>query len=118
MMTQAKPRISTGTKVLNIALLICFIVTVLVPITGVHVHKLASTLFLLLCVIHTIIHRNGLGAKRFLLLAVIVIAFVTGLFGMILDQQPIVLQLHKVISIIVVFFLAIHIFVYHRKLTH
>lgn len=117
MTTQAKARISSGGRVLSIALLICFIVTVLVPITGIHVHKLASTLFLLLCVIHTITHRKGLGAKRFLLLAVIVITFATGLFGMILDQYPI-LHLHKVSSIVVVFFLAIHIFVYHKKLTH
>lgn len=116
MTTQTKTRASTGTKVLNIALLICFIVTALVPVTGVHIHKLASTLFLLLCVIHTITHRNQLGAKRFLLLGVIAIAFATGLFGMILDQYPIVLQMHKVISIVSVFFLAIHIFVYHKKL--
>lgn len=116
MTTQAKAQPSNGTKVLNIALLICFIVTILVPITGIHVHKLASTLFLLLCVVHTVIHRKRLGIKRFLLLAVIVIAFATGLFGMILDQQPIILLLHKVISILTVAFLAIHIFVYHKQI--
>ena len=116
MTTQTKARTSTGTKVLNIALLISFMVTILVPITGVHVHKLASTLFLILCIVHTIIHRKKLGAKSIFLLAIILVSFLTGLFGMILDQYPIVLQLHKVVSIISVAFLAIHIFVYHKRI--
>ena len=103
-------------KVLNIALLISFLVTILVPLTGVHIHKLASVLFLLLSIIHTIVYRKKLGMKRYLLLALVVVSFATGLFGMILDQYPIVLILHRVISIGVVFFLAIHIFVFHRKL--
>ena len=103
-------------KTLNIALLISFIVTIMVPLTGVHVHKMASVLFLLLSIVHTIVYRKKLGAKRWLLLALIVVSFATGLFGMILDQYPIILILHRVISIAVVFFLAIHIFVFHRKL--
>lgn len=104
-------------KTLNIALLISFIVTIMVPLTGVHVHKMASVIFLLLSIVHTIVYRRKLGAKRWLLLALIVISFATGLFGMILDQFPIILILHRCISIAVVFFLAIHIFVYHKKIS-
>ena len=103
-------------KLLNIALLISFIVTIMVPLTGVHVHKMASAIFLLLSIVHTIVYRRKLGAKRWLLLVLIVISFATGLFGMILDQFPIVLILHRAFSIVVVFFMAIHIFIYHRKL--
>ena len=103
-------------KTLNIALLISFIVTIMVPLTGVHVHKMASVLFLLLSIVHTIVYRRKLGAKRWLLLVLIVISFATGLFGMILDQFPIILILHRCISITVVFFLAIHIFIYHKKI--
>ena len=103
-------------KLLNIALLISFIVTVMVPLTGIHVHKMASVLFLLLSIVHTIVYRKKLGMKHWLLLALIVISFATGLFGMILDQFPIVLILHRAFSIVVVFFMAIHIFIYHRKL--
>ena len=103
-------------KVLNIALLISFIVTIMVPLTGVHIHKLASVLFLLLSIVHTITYRKKLGAKRWLLLALIVVSFATGLFGMILDQLSIILALHRCISIALVFFLAIHIFVIHKKL--
>ena len=103
-------------KALNIALLVSFLVTIMVPLTGVHIHKLASVLFLLLCIVHTIVYRRNLGAKRWLLLCLIVVAFATGLFGMILDQFPIILILHRCISIVVVFFMAIHIFIYHRKL--
>lgn len=104
-------------KLLNLALLISFIVTILVPLTGIHMHKLASVLFLLLSIVHTIIYRKKLGAKRWLLLGLILISFASGLFGMILDHIPIVLILHRVISIALVFFLAIHIFVFHKKLT-
>ena len=38
-------------KVLNLGLLISFIVTMMAPLTGVYIHKLASLLFL--CVQHT-----------------------------------------------------------------
>lgn len=103
-------------KILNIALFITFIMTIMVPLTGVHIHKLASTLFLLLSIAHTITYRKKLGMKRWGLLATIIISFATGLFGMILEQFPIVLILHRAISIALVFFLAIHIFVFHRKL--
>ena len=103
-------------KFLNIALLISFLVTIMVPLTGVHIHKLASVLFLLLSIVHTITYRKKLGANRWLLLALIVISVATGLFGMILDQFPIILILHRYISIALVFFLAIHIFVFHKKL--
>ena len=103
-------------KTLNIALLLSFLVAIMVPLTGVQIHKLASVLFLLLSIVHTIVYRKKLGVKRLLLLALIVISFATGLFGIILDQYPIVLILHRCISIALVFFLAIHIFVFHKKL--
>ena len=103
-------------KTLNIALLLSFLVTIMVPLTGVQIHKLASVLFLLLSIIHTIVYRKKLGVKRWLLLGLIMISFATGLFGMILDQFPVILILHRCISIALVFFLAIHIFVFHKKL--
>lgn len=103
-------------KALNAALLVSFVVTILVPLTGVHIHKLASVVFLLLSLAHTVIYRKGLGKKRYLLLGLILLSFASGLFGLILDEYPIVLILHRVISIGVVFFLAIHIFVFHKKL--
>lgn len=103
-------------KILNYLLLISFIITNLVPITGIAIHKMASVFFLLLCVVHTIIYRRQMQWKRWILLGIIVISFATGLFGMILDEMPIVLALHKAISIASVFFLAIHIFVFHRRM--
>lgn len=103
-------------KCLNLALLISFLVTILVPLTGIHMHKLASVLFLLLSIVHTIVYRKKLGAKRWLLLGLILISFATGLFGLILDHIPQVLILHRVTSIALIFFLAIHIFVFHKKL--
>ena len=101
---------------LNFFLFISFIVTVLAPLTGVHVHKMASTLFLLLTIVHTIAYRRTLGAKKYLLLCTVVIAFASGLLGMIFEQIPGILLLHKAISIVSVFFLAIHIFVNRRCL--
>ncbi len=105
-------------KLLNITLLIDFVVTIMVPLTGIHVHKLASVLFLLLSIGHTLVYRKKLGAKRWLLLGLILISFATGLFGMILDQFPMILILHRCVSIALVFFLAIHIFVFHKRLRH
>ena len=102
-------------KILNIALFVTFVFTIMVPLTGVHIHKLASTFFLLLSLVHTVTYRKKLGTKRWFLLSAIIISFVTGLFGMILDHIPIVLILHRAISIGLVFFLAIHIFVFHKR---
>ena len=103
-------------KLLNIALMFSFVMTILVPLTGIHIHKMAAVIFLLLSIVHTITYRKKLGVKRWLLLGSIVISFATGLLGMILDQFPIILILHRCISIALVFFLAIHIFVFHKKL--
>ena len=103
-------------KLLNIAVMFRFVMTILVPLTGIHIHKMASVIFLLLSIVHTITYRKKLGVKRWLLLGSIVISFATGLSGMILDQFPIILILHRCISIALVFFLAIHIFVFHKKL--
>lgn len=104
-------------KFLNTVLFLSFAATVLVPLTGIHIHKMASAVFLLLSLVHTAVYRKKLGAKRWLLLVTIVISFVTGLFGMIWTHIPAVLLLHRAISIGLVFFLAIHIYVFHKKLT-
>lgn len=103
-------------KILNDLLLFSFVITNLVPLTGISIHKLSSVLFLLLCVIHTIVYRKQMRRKRWVLLGMILSSFVSGVLAMIMETQPLVLSLHKVISIAVVFFLAIHIFVFHRRL--
>ena len=107
---------SVGRCVLNVALLVSFAVTVMVPLTGIVVHKLASVLFLLLCAVHTVVYRKRLKAKWIGLLALVLVAFVSGVLGMILEETPVVLAFHEAVSIGSVFFLAIHIFSFHRKL--
>lgn len=102
-------------KLFNISLAVTFILTLLVPITGIHVHKLSSVLFLLLCLVHTMKHRKKMGARKYVLLLVILAAFVSGLLGMIYEEYAIILALHKIISIVTVGILAIHVFVYHKR---
>lgn len=51
-------------KILNIALVVTFAATILVPLTGIHIHKMASVIFLLLCLVHTFVYRRKLGVKR------------------------------------------------------
>lgn len=101
---------------LNPALLISFVLTILAPLTGIHIHKLASMLFLILTIVHCFVHRQKLGAKRWGLPGLVLLSFITGLVGMILDQYPWILTLHRVVSIAVVFFSAIHIFLFHKRL--
>lgn len=103
-------------KVFHHLLFLTFILTILVPITGIQIHKLASTLFLILSFVHVIYYSKKMTVKKVLLLVLIIISFVTGIFGMIMDDIPVVLNSHKVLSISLVFFLAIHIFVYHKKI--
>lgn len=99
-------------RALNILLMITFVLTLFVPLTGVHVHKLASALFLLLCLVHTGLHWRKMDVRRGIVLGLIFASFLTGLFGMIFEEIPMLLAMHKVISIVVVFFLAIHIFIF------
>lgn len=107
---------SKTNKILNISLLISFVLTIMVPLTGIHIHKLASLIFLILSIVHTLIYRKKMGAKRYWMLAVIIVSFFSGIFGMIFDHYPIVMQFHRAISIASVFFIAIHIFVFHKRL--
>lgn len=46
----------------------------------------------------------------------IAVSFATGPVGMILDHIPVVLLFHRAVSIVLAIFLAIHIFVFHKKL--
>ena len=101
---------------LNYLLIITFVLTNLVPLTGIALHKLSSVLFLLLCIIHTVKYRKRLQRKRIVLLGIVIHAFLSGLFGMIWDEIPLILAAHKVISIGSVFVLAIHIFIFHRRI--
>ncbi|MBE5887205.1 MAG: heme transporter CcmB [Lachnospiraceae bacterium] len=90
----------------------------MVPLTGLMVHKLVSVFFLILCAIHTIAYRKKMNWKRWGVLGIILVAFSSGIFGIVFEEIPVIIAMHKVISISSVFFLAIHIFVFHRKLTH
>ena len=103
-------------KVLHYLLFITFLFTILVPFTGISIHKLSSTLFLILSFIHLIIYSNKLNIRRILIMIMILICFITGILGMIFDLIPIILNIHKGLSILLVFFLAIHIYVYHKKM--
>lgn len=54
-------------------------------------------------------------ALNMALFVVILVSFGSGVCGMVLDRCPIILKIHRGISIVLVFFLAIHIFVFHKK---
>ena len=100
----------------NILLLLTFIAAMLEPVTGIVIHKLSAASFLLMSMIHIIIYRKEMKVKRWILFALILICFFSGLFGMIFDYFPAILVIHQVGAVVLVFFLAIHIFVFHKKI--
>lgn len=91
-----------------------FLLTLAVPLTGLVVHKLASTVFLVLCLVHTVQCRQKMGWRRIALLGAVILTFISGVCSLVFAQLPLVLALHKVISMVCLFFLAIHIFAYQR----
>jgi len=103
-------------RVLNYLLAISFVVTIMVPITGIIVHKLASTLFLVLALIHVFLYRKRLDYKYILVIVLTIVSFVLGILGLVMIEYPIVLTLHRTISIVLVCLLAIHIYRFHRRL--
>ena len=103
-------------RILNYLLAISFILTIMVPITGIIVHKLAATLFLILALIHVFIYRKRLDLKYILIIVLTIVSFVLGILGLIMIEYPIILVLHRTISIVLVCLLAIHIYKFHRRL--
>lgn len=103
-------------RVLKYLLAISFVVTIMVPITGIMVHKLASTLFLVLALIHVFLYRKRLDYKYILVIVLTIVSFVLGILGLVMIEYPIVLTLHRTISIVLVCLLAIHIYRFHRRL--
>ena len=103
-------------KLLNYLLEISFVLTIMVPMTGIIVHKLAATLFLILALIHVFLYRKRLDLKYILIIALTILSFVLGILGLILVEYPIVLVLHRTVSIVLIILLAIHIYKFHKRL--
>lgn len=103
-------------RVLNYLLAISFVLTIMVPITGVKVHKLCSTLFLVLTMIHFFTYRNRLNYMYYLIITLTIVSFVLGILGLIMVEHPIILTFHRTVSIVLIILLAIHIYKFHRRL--
>lgn len=103
-------------KTLNILLLLSFIITLAVALTGVNIHKPASVIFLVLIFIHVAVYRKKMSLQRWILLLLILLSFASGLFGMIFRQYPFIMTLHSISTIVLIFFTAIHIYIYRKKL--
>ncbi len=102
--------------ILNGLLLISFIVTMLVPLTGIIVHKIASLIFLILCLIHILSERRKMNGRRWALCLLILVDFASGMASLIMESEPGVLAFHRIVSMLTLCFLAIHIFVYRGKI--
>lgn len=98
-------------RILNYLLAISFILTITVPIMGIIVHKLASTLFLVLALIHVFIYRKRLDLNYILIIVLTIVSFVLGILGLIMVEHPIILILHRTVSIVLIILLAIHIYI-------
>lgn len=103
-------------RVLNYLLAISFVLTIMVPITGIIVHKLAATLFLVLALIHVFLYRKRLDYKYILIIVLTVLSFVLGILGLVLVEHPIILTFHRTVSIGLIILLAIHIYKFHRRI--
>lgn len=95
-------------RILNYLLAISFVLTIMVPITGIIVHKLA--------LIHVFLYRKRLDLKYILVIVLTILSFVLGILGLIMFEHPIILILHRTVSIVLIILLAIHIYKFHRRL--
>ena len=96
-------------RILNYLLAISFILTIIV-------HKLAATLFLMLALIHVFLYRKRLDLKYILIIVLTILSFVLGILGLIMVEHPIILILHRTISIVLIILLAIHLYKFHKRL--
>lgn len=100
---------------LNIWLFISLVLTIMVPFTGIYVHKLAATLFLILTIMHIYLNRKKLKAQKYLLLATLFISYISGIFVMIFDEYTFILTIHKVFTILLVIAVAVHILMFIKN---
>lgn len=100
-------------RIISIGLVMSFALIFLVPITGIAIHKISSAIFLLLSIIHTLIYIKGMNIKKLLLLIIVLIAFISGIMAMLGEFWLVV---HRTIGIISIIAIAIHLFVYHKRI--
>ena len=63
-----------------------------------------------------ITYRNRLNYMYYLIITLTIVSFVLGIVGLVMVEYPIILVLHRTISIVLVCLLAIHIYKFHRRL--
>lgn len=54
--------------------------------------------------------------KFVLIIVLTILSFVLGILGLVLVEYPIMLTLHRTVSIVLIILLAIHIYKFHRRL--
>ena len=57
-----------------------------------------------------------LDLKYILIIVLTIVSFVLGILGLVLVEYPIMLTLHRTVSIVLIILLAIHIYIFHRRL--
>lgn len=95
-------------------MIIIMLLTLFVPLTGIHIHKVMGTFFLLFCIIHIIKTRRKFTLSKFYLLILVLVSFITGVFAYIYDLE-IIKSIHTILAILMIAFVGIHIYIYHRR---
>ena len=60
--------------------------------------------------------EKRLDLKYILIIVLTILSFVLGILGLIMVEHPIILTLHRTVSIVLIILLAIHIYKFHRRL--
>ena len=103
-----------GKKLMYGALTLSGLVTLMQPLTGSVVHRVAASVFLVLCVAHTIAARQKLTGAGVGLLALLLAAFATGVPA--LMQGGMAGAVHGVLGILCLCAMVCHGFVRRRAL--
>lgn len=103
-----------GKKLLYGAMGISGLVTMMQPLTGAMVHKMAASVFLLLCVGHMIACHKKLSGAGVALLMLLLAAFATGVPALI--QGGTAGAVHAVLGILCLCAIAAHAFSRRRSL--
>jgi hypothetical protein len=109
-------------KIFFIGMLVCLIAVIISPIfqylsdIPLMIHKVLSTLLILLIIIHTFVNFKDMNAKRWALFILAILAFVTGIFAMIDSTSSWGSPTHKAVSLLFICGTACHLFVYHKKM--
>lgn len=104
-------------KIFCFILAILFLICIVPFLTGMVIHKMVGCLFLIMIIVHLIIYRANMNWKKWLFFIYLLLVFILGIMAFKNDAMIFNIA-HKTTSILLIIFIVIHFYRYHRRIMY